>query len=103
MSETRQRLDKWLWHARVVRARSGAAELIHKGYVRVNGNLTSSAGHAVRVDDVITVALDRTIRVLRVVGFAERRGPPASAHSLFVDLSENARQIRTGTGGEPGS
>lgn len=103
LRENRQRLDKWLWHARVVRSRSAASELIQKGYVRVNGSLTPAAGHQVRLDDVVTVALDRTIRVLRVAGFAERRGPPATAQSLFADLSENARQVRTGTSGESGS
>ena len=33
----RQRIDKWLWHARVVRTRSAAAALAASGHVRVNG------------------------------------------------------------------
>jgi hypothetical protein len=32
-----QRIDKWLWHARVVRTRGAAAALADAGYVRVNG------------------------------------------------------------------
>ncbi|NWG24699.1 MAG: RNA-binding S4 domain-containing protein, partial [Pseudorhodoplanes sp.] len=32
----RQRIDKWLWHARVVRTRSAAAALASRGRIRVN-------------------------------------------------------------------
>src|SRR5437868_4827680 len=32
----RQRIDKWLWHARVVRTRSAAALLAASGHVRLN-------------------------------------------------------------------
>ena len=55
----RQRLDKWLWHARVVRARASAAALVEAGHVRVNGAREKSPGHAVKAGDVITVSLDR--------------------------------------------
>src|SRR5467141_3040301 len=67
----RQRLDKWLWHARVVRARSSAAALIEAGHVRINGVREKAPGHAVKAGDVLTIGLDRTVRILKVVGFAE--------------------------------
>jgi ribosome-associated heat shock protein Hsp15 len=83
----RQRIDKWLWHARVVRTRSAAAALAVSGHVRINGQRIDLASRAVRVGDVVTVALDRTVRVLKVSGFAERRGPAASAQVLAEDLT----------------
>jgi ribosome-associated heat shock protein Hsp15 len=79
----RQRLDKWLWHARIVRTRTAAAALIEAGHVRVNGSHAGGASHMVRIGDVLTVALDRAVRVLRVAGFAERRGDAAAARGLF--------------------
>ena len=82
----RQRLDKWLWHARVVKARTSAAELVERGYVRINGVRETSPGHAVKSGDVLTVALDRAVRVMKVVGFSERRGDAASARVLYEDL-----------------
>ena len=82
----RQRLDKWLWHARLVKARSSAAALVTSGHVRVNGVREKSPGHAVKAGDVVTVGLDRAVRVLKVVGFAERRGDAASARVLYEDL-----------------
>lgn len=82
----RQRLDKWLWHARLVKARASAAALVEAGHVRVNGVREKSPGHSLKLGDVVTVGLDRSVRVLKVAGFAERRGNAASARSLYVDL-----------------
>jgi len=82
----RQRLDKWLWHARLVKARTSAAELVPSGHVRINGTREKSPGHAVKAGDVITVALDNSVRVLKVTGFAERRGDASSARVLYEDL-----------------
>ena len=82
----RQRRDKWLWHARVVKARASAAELVASGHVRLNGTREKSPGHAVKPGDVITVALDNSVRVLKVIGFAERRGDASSARELYEDL-----------------
>jgi ribosome-associated heat shock protein Hsp15 len=89
MSDTpseRQRLDKWLWHARVVKARSSAAELVTSGHVRVNGVRETSPGHGVKSGDVLTIALDRSVRVLKITGFAERRGDATAARVLYDDL-----------------
>jgi ribosome-associated heat shock protein Hsp15 len=83
----RQRVDKWLWHARLVRTRTAAAALADSGYVRLNGVRIGAASQPVKTGDVLTVALDRRVRVLKVTGFSERRGPPAAAVGLFEDLA----------------
>jgi ribosome-associated heat shock protein Hsp15 len=84
----RQRLDKWLWHARVVKARASAAALVEAGHVRVNGAREKAPGHSVKLGDVVTVGLDRTVRILKVVGFSERRGDASAARVLYDDLQE---------------
>ena len=70
----------------MVKARTSAAELVGSGHVRVNGEREKSPGHAIKIGDVITVALDRTVRVLKVTGFSERRGDAASARMLYEEL-----------------
>ena len=84
----RQRIDKWLWHARVVRTRGAAATLVTAGYVRLNGERTATASRSVKAGDVITIALDRAVKVLKVRGFAERRGDATLAQTLYEDLTE---------------
>jgi ribosome-associated heat shock protein Hsp15 len=83
----RQRIDKWLWHARVVRTRSAAAALADAGLVRINGTRVDTSSRPVRPGDVITVALDRHVRLLKVVGYAERRGPADAARALYEDMT----------------
>jgi ribosome-associated heat shock protein Hsp15 len=84
---TRQRMDKWLWHARIVRSRSNAAALALAGYVRLNGQRITAPGQPVRIGDVLTLALDRTVRVLRVEGLCDRRGSSPEARMLYRDLA----------------
>jgi ribosome-associated heat shock protein Hsp15 len=84
----RQRLDKWLWHARVVKARTSAAALVEAGHVRINGVRETAPGHSVRAGDVLTIGLDRGVRVLKVVGFSERRGDASAARVLYDDLQD---------------
>jgi ribosome-associated heat shock protein Hsp15 len=87
----KQRLDKWLWHARVVKARTSAAALVESGHVRINGVREKSPGHAVKAGDVVTIALDARVRLLKVTGFSERRGDANAARALYDDL-QNAKQ-----------
>jgi ribosome-associated heat shock protein Hsp15 len=86
MELERQRIDRWLWHARLVRTRGAAAALAGAGHVRVNGARIDAPGRMIRTGDVITVALDRGVRVLRVMGFVERRGPAGTVAALYQDL-----------------
>ena len=79
----RQRIDKWLWHARMVRTRSAAAALTESGHVRVNGARVIAPSHLLRRGDVVTLALDRSVRLLRVDGFCERRGDATVARRLY--------------------
>jgi ribosome-associated heat shock protein Hsp15 len=83
----RQRVDKWLWHARVVRTRSAAADLVMAGHVRINGVRVAAASRTVRPGDVVTIALDRRVRLLKVAGYAARRGSADDARGLFEDLT----------------
>jgi ribosome-associated heat shock protein Hsp15 len=70
-----------------VRTRTAAAALVNAGNVRLNGERIGAASHLVRAGDVVTVALDRAVRVLKVTGFAERRGNADAARLLCEDLS----------------
>ncbi len=82
----RQRIDKWLWHARIVKTRTAAAGLVASGRVRVNGSRVIAPGHAVKIADVVTVALDGRVCIWRVEQFAERRGDAQAGRALYTDI-----------------
>jgi ribosome-associated heat shock protein Hsp15 len=81
------RADKWLWHARFFKTRSLAAKVITGGHLRVNGEKVHKSAQSVGPGDVLTFAQARRIRVVKVVGLGERRGPAAEAQALYEDLS----------------
>ena len=70
-----------------MRTRTDAAKLVSSGLVRLNSARIAAASQPVRPGDVITVALDHRVRLLKVRSFAERRGASAAARALYDDLS----------------
>jgi len=84
---TGQRLDKWLWHARIARTRSMAGRLVAGGKVRVNRQRVTKPAHPLHPGDVITLMLAGRVWVLRIEALAERRGPAAEARGLYADLT----------------
>ena len=90
MDGERQGIDRFLWHARIVRTRTLAAKLAASGHVRVNGKRIDAPGRGLKIGDVLTVAVSRDVRVLKVIAFAERRGGSEVAGRLYEDLSPPA-------------
>lgn len=84
---TRQRLDKWLWHARVTKTRTLAQKLIEAGAVRVNGQRVLETDHRVGTGDGLTIQVHSRLRVLRITGIADRRGSATVAATLYEDIS----------------
>ena len=83
----RQRIDKWLFFARVAKSRSIAQKMVVDGRVRANGEKLEAASATVRVEDVLTIALDRRVLVLRILDPGRRRGPAPEAQALYEDMS----------------
>ena len=81
-----QRLDKWLWHGRFVKTRSLASRLVADGKIRVNRGKVIKPSTMVEVGDVITATIAGRVRVMKILGIAPRRGPPAEARTLYEDL-----------------
>lgn len=88
--EGRQRIDKWLFFARVVKSRSLAARVVQAGRVRLNREKIDQPSHTVKPGDVLTITLDRRVIVYRVVEPGVRRGPAEEARTLYEDLTPPA-------------
>ncbi len=81
-----RRLDKWLWCARITKSRTGAQALIAAGQVRVNRLRVLRASHELKPGDFLTIIAGSRVRVMKVTGFAHRRGPATAATMLYEDL-----------------
>ena len=74
-ANTTQRIDKWLWFARLVKTRSFAQRLVADGHVRINRTRLTKASQTVSAGDVISMLVHDRIRVVQVAGLGHRRGP----------------------------
>ncbi|MDZ7822820.1 MAG: RNA-binding S4 domain-containing protein [Ahrensia sp.] len=86
-SPERIRLDKWLFFARIIKSRTLAAKFISGGHIRLNGDKTTQQSQMVKPGDVLTIALEQAIKVLKIVDCGTRRGPAPEAQTLYEDLS----------------
>jgi len=85
--EAGQRLDKWLYFARLAKSRTLAAELILAGKVRVNRARAGKPSHLLRSGEVVTIVLHGRVLVLKVLAAGHRRGPAPEARGLYEVLS----------------
>lgn len=104
----RQRIDKWLFFARLLKSRTLAAKFVASGNVRVNREKIDQPSFALKPDDVLTLTMERRVLVLRVVGCGHRRGPAPEAQLLYEDLTpapvaRDQPSLLTQAGREPGS
>lgn len=86
-----QRLDKWLWCARVAKTRADCSRLVARGAVRLNRQPVDKPHARLRPGDVMTLALGGpergTVKVWRILALAARRGPAPEARALYEDLT----------------
>lgn len=61
--------------------------LIEGGNVRLNRVKVAKIGHPLKEGDVLTLVLHGHIRVIKVLGVAEKRGPAAAATQLYQELT----------------
>jgi ribosome-associated heat shock protein Hsp15 len=74
----------------MVRTRSAAAALAEAGFVRLNGKRVAAPSHPVRIGDVVTLALDRAVKVIQVEGISEKRGAAPAARALYRNLTTSS-------------
>ncbi len=90
----RSRIDKWLWCARFYRSRTLASEAASSGLIRLNGARVEKPGTGVKMGDVLTLPRGHQVTVVRVTGFARRRGPAREARFLYETVGESELERR---------
>lgn len=74
-------------YARFVKHRAKAQALIEEGAVRLNRVRVEKPAHVVKPDDVLTIALGGSVRVVKVLGATERRGSASVASLLYAEVA----------------
>ena len=95
MEET-LRIDKWLWYARFFKSRALASRMVSSGRLRLNGESISKPHRQVLPDMVLVFPQGETIRTIKILALATRRGPASEAQTLYEDLDPpQAKESKT--------
>lgn len=97
MSETdsKVRIDKWLWAARFFKTRSLAADAVEGGKVHVNGERVKPA-KALKVGDALVVRNGAYAWEIEILQLSDRRGSATNAAKLYSE-SPQSRYAREQT------
>lgn len=87
LTGTPQRIDKWLFFARITKSRTLAQSEISSGHVTVNGQKIRQPSAVVRPGDRVEIKLHHRDLILIVQKPGERRGPYEEAKLLYEDIS----------------
>ena len=77
------RIDKMLWHLRLIKSRSLAQALIADGHVRINGKRVEKSSIEVKIGDTITLPRGDGALAVRILSIPPRRGPAAEAQACY--------------------
>ena len=96
MAGGEQRIDKWLFFARVAKSRSLAQKITQSGAVRVNREKVTNAAKLLRSGDVLTISLGDSVRILKMLDPGVRRGPAPEAATLYEDMTPKPEPVPVG-------
>jgi ribosome-associated heat shock protein Hsp15 len=84
------RLDVFLWRVRLSRSRQAACDLIREGQLRIERDgftrRIERPSTEVVAGDVISGSFHTGVRVIRVVGLPDRRGPAREAATFVEEI-----------------
>lgn len=92
-TETKVRVDKWLWATRKYKTRTLAGKACDSGNVRINGDI-AKASSKVKIGDIVKALTPGGPKILQVLALAEKRGPASFAVTLYEDQTpEQPKEI----------
>ena len=86
MSESKVRLDKYLWAIRIFKTRSQAGDAIDSGKAKLNG-VTLKASHIVKRGEQIQINAKEKRWVIEVVDILDKRMKATDVAPYFRDLT----------------
>ena len=87
-TQTKVRLDKWLWAARFYKTRSLAKQAIEGGKVHCNG-ARSKGSREIEVGFILDIRRDWDELTVTVTALSDKRGNAPQAALLYVETSQS--------------
>lgn len=84
-----QRIDLWMWHARIYKTRSISTKFIKLGHIRLNSCLVTKSAHAIKMNDILTFPWNEQIRVIKVLNLTKQRVAAKNISLIYQEILEN--------------
>ena len=81
------RLDVYLYYTRIFKSRSIATKFVLTNRLRISGQVTQKPHKLISIGDVLTMTINENIRILKVLGIPNRRGPYSESLNFYEDIT----------------
>ena len=81
------RLDIYLYYIRIFKSRSIATKFVTTNRLRISGQVTQKPHKMISIGDVLTMTIYDNIKVLKVLGIPNRRGPYLESLNFYEDIT----------------
>lgn len=86
MTESKIRIDKWLWAVRIFKTRSLATDACRSGKIKINGN-PIKASHEVKLNETISIQQQQITKTVKVSALLEKRVSAKLVTQFMEDLT----------------
>jgi ribosomal 50S subunit-recycling heat shock protein len=95
-----QRLDRWLWYARIFKTRTLAAKFVQDGHVRVTTNQATvraeKPSFTIRIGDTLVFTRGEQLRILEISRWRRGAAPHPKHKRSMRTNRRRARQKKSG-------
>ncbi|CAI3923030.1 Ribosomal 50S subunit-recycling heat shock protein [Commensalibacter communis] len=85
-----QRIDLWLWHARIYKTRSISTKYIQHGAFRLNSCPVTKASCTIKKNDILTFVWYDTIRVIKILNLTKQRVAAKNISLIYQEILETS-------------
>lgn len=84
-----QRIDIWLWHARIYKTRSISTNYVSQNIFRLNSCPISKPACKIKINDILTFPWNNQIRVIKILNLTKQRMPAKNISLIYQEILEN--------------
>ena len=81
------RLDIYLHYIRIFKSRSIATKFVLTNRLRISGHVIQKPHKMICIGDVLTMTINNNIKILKVLGIPNRRGPYSESLNFYEDIT----------------
>ena len=81
------RLDVYLYFIRIFKSRSVSTKFILSNRLRISGQVTQKPHKMISIGDVLTMTINDSIKILKVLDIPNRRGPYSESLNFYEDIT----------------